>query len=519
VNDTESRRKPDPVQADPAPPCVLVIFGGAGDLTRRLLMPALYNLACAGLLNDRFAVIGIDRDNRSDEAYREFETKAIHDLVGDKDSEFGATSIGEGCWSWIAKRLYYLKGDIEDGATYDELKAKLDAIDGQYGIGGSAIFYLATPDRFFGDIVERLGSAGLTQETAEAFRRVIIEKPFGHDLPSAKALNARVLAVLTESQIYRIDHFLGKETVQNIMAFRFANGLFEPMWNRYFIDHVQITAAETVTVEQRGSFYDATGALRDMVPNHMFQLLSMAGMEAPNSFNADAVRSEKAKVIEAVHHFAPDDVTCNVVRGQYTAGTVNGRAVPNYRDEPHVKPDSTTETYVALKIGIDNWRWAGVPFYIRTGKALAARRTEIAIQFKHAPNSLFRDTPVDRLAPNLLIIKVQPDEGVTLRFEAKVPGPIVRLGGVTMDFRYADYFNATPSTGYETLIYDCMIGDATLFQRADNVEAGWAAVQPVLDAWSSKGSGDLQFYAAGSEGPAAADDLLARDGRHWLPLT
>jgi glucose-6-phosphate 1-dehydrogenase len=511
------RIKAEPVTADPAPPCTLVIFGAAGDLTKRLLMPALYNLACSRLLNDHFAVIAIDRDPRSDEEYRAFEGKALHDLINEPDAEFDATSIDERSWSWVAERLNYIAADFENPAAYDTLKAKLAEVAARHGTGASAIFYLATPARFFGDIVERLGAAGLTNEADGAFRRVIIEKPFGHDLPSARALNARILKVLGESQIYRIDHFLGKETVQNIMAFRFSNGLFEPIWNRNFIDHVQITAVETVTVERRGKFYEQTGALRDMVPNHMFQLLSMTAMEAPNSFDADAVRGEKAKVVQAIRHLDPADVARDAVRGQYRAGRVGTRDVPDYRAEPDVDPHSNTETYVALKLGIENWRWAGVPFYIRTGKSLCGRRTEIAIQFKQAPMALFRGTQVDKLVPNFMIIHIQPDEGVTLRFAAKIPGPVVRLGTVDMAFRYADYFKVEPSTGYETLIYDCMIGDATLFQRADNIEAGWAAVQPVLDAWAAE-TAPPAFYQVGSCGPAEADALLERDGRHWLPL-
>jgi glucose-6-phosphate 1-dehydrogenase len=356
------------------------------------------------------------------------------------------------------------------------------------------------------------------RESENAFRRVVIEKPFGDDLHSAKALNARILAKVSESQVYRIDHFLGKETVQNILALRFSNNIFEPLWNRLYIDHVQITAAETVGVEGRARFYEPTGALRDMVPNHMFQLLSMVTMEAPNSFDADALRDEKAKVIEAIKPFTPDRVLRDTVRGQYTGGTMPDIGqVRGYREEPDVAQDSQTETYVALRLKIDNWRWAGVPFYIRTGKRMAQRRTEIAVVFKSAPYALFRDSSVSRLTRNKILIHVQPDEGITLDFSAKKPGPSVNLGRVAMEFRYKDYFKLPSSTGYETLLYDVMIGDQALFQRADNIEAGWAAVQPVLDTWA-EGRGVVNNYIAGSAGPEQADWLLTRDGHRWMSL-
>ncbi len=381
----------------------------------------------------------------------------------------------------------------------------------------NAIFYLATAPNYFAGIVEKLGEAELLRESANGWRRVIVEKPFGNDLASAKTLDARLLQIADENQIYRIDHFLGKETVQNIMVLRFANFMFEPIWNREHIDHIQITAAETVGVEQRGRFYDETGALRDMVPNHMFQLLAMMTMEAPNSFHADAIRAEKAKVIEAIRRLSPDEALRNVVRGQYVAGFIGGEKIAAYRDARNVDPRSQTETYIALKLWIDNWRWMDVPFYIRTGKALSLRRTEIVIQFKKAPGVLFRDIDDSKLSSCRLIFHIQPEEGITLRFAAKQPGRKVQLADVNMDFRYADYFKTAPSTGYETLIYDCLVGDATLFQRADNVEAGWAGVQPILDAWAVKPS-ELHLYPAGSNGPAAADMLLLRDGREWLSL-
>jgi len=346
---------------------------------------------------------------------------------------------------------------------------------------------------------------------------VVVEKPFGHGLDSARKLNALILSKVAETQVFRIDHFLGKETVQNIMAFRFGNGVFEPLWNRDHIDHVQITAAETVGVEERGGFYEPTGALRDMVPSHMFQLLASVAMEPPNSFDADAVRAEKAKVMQAIKPLDHADVLRNVVRGQYEAGTIKGKEVPGYRQEPDVAPDSGTETYVALRLKVDNWRWAGVPFYIRTGKRMTTRRTEIAIQFKQAPYALFRNTPVDQLTPNVMVLHIQPSEKITLNISAKKPGPLLEMGGVTMDFSYTDWFKLPSSTGYETLLYDVMIGDATLYQRADQVNAGWTVVQPVLDE-AAAGHIPVHLYPAGSSGPAAADELLERDGRHWLTL-
>ena len=382
---------------------------------------------------------------------------------------------------------------------------------------GNVIFYLAIAARFFGPVVDKLGDSGLMKEGEGAFRRVVVEKPFGEDLPSARALNTRILAKVEENQVFRIDHFLGKETVQNIMALRFSNGLFEPLWNREHIDYVQITAAETVGVEKRGKFYEPTGALRDMVPNHMFQLLAMVAMEPPNSFDADEVRAEKAKAIGAIKPFTEERVIRDVVRGQYSQGAIDGKQLPGYRSEPDVAPDSGTETYVAMRFKIDNWRWAGVPFYVRTGKRTAVRRTEIAIHFKQAPYAMFRDSPVDKLTPNVMLIHVQPDEGITINLSAKKPGTAMELGRVALDFKYKDWFKLTPSTGYETLIYDVMVGDPTLFQRADNVEAGWRVVQPMIEAFA-KGLDPVHLYAAGSSGPAAADELLERDGKHWLKL-
>jgi glucose-6-phosphate 1-dehydrogenase len=363
--------------------------------------------------------------------------------------------------------------------------------------------------------VEQLAAAGLMQQSNQQWRRVVIEKPFGHDLESARLLNQQLLRVAEEKQIYRIDHYLGKETVQNILALRFANGIFEPVWNRRYIDHIQISVSETVGVEKRGGYYDKAGALRDMVPNHIMQLISLTAMEPPVSFRADAVRDEQGKILHAIQPLSSEDVLTRTVRGQYGEGISGGERVPAYRTEPGVPPDSRTETFVAMKLLIDNWRWADVPFYLRTGKRLPGRSTSIVIQFRRAPFVLFRDTPVENLMPNQLVLHIQPQEGISLRFAAKVPGPAMRLGAVDMNFEYSDYFGSQPSTGYERLLHDCMIGDATLFQRADMVEAGWCVVSPVLDVWKALPPRNFPNYASGTWGPKDAEDLLERDGRHW----
>jgi glucose-6-phosphate 1-dehydrogenase len=487
-------------------PATLLIFGAGGDLTKRLVVPALYHLVQARKLPDRFAIIGVDHKDEITEQWSQSLTKMIQTLTP-------AGRIDASAWSWLTERMHYMPADFTQAETFTHL-GKLLAQQQQQNSIANVLFYLAVGERFFGPIVEQLGRAGLTKQSGGAWRRVIIEKPFGHDLSSAKALNAQILKVLTEDQIYRIDHFLGKETVQNILVLRFANGIFEPLWNRDHIDHVQITAAETIGVEGRGRFYEQIGALRDMVPNHLFQLLAMIGMEPPISFDADAVRAKKTELLQAIHSISAE----NAVRGQYGSGVISGQRVQGYRDEPDVAPDSGTETYVALKLGIDNWRWAGVPFYMRTGKRLSARTTEIAIQFKQAPYALFRDTPVERLPANVLTLRIQPDEGLSVSFSAKRPGTEIEIDGVAMDFAYRDYFEPVQTVGYETLIYDCLIGDATLFQRADTVEAAWRVVQGLLDAWARAPADDFPNYAAGSAGPEAANSLLARDARSWLPL-
>ncbi len=489
------------------PPCVLVIFGAAGDLTKRKLIPALYNLKQSNLLPDSFAVIGVARAEMNDEEFR----RRLSDEIG----EFATDHVDPQDWKWLEERLYYLSGDFDDNQTFVRLKELLSKVDAERNTQGNYFFYLATTPDYFAPVVEQLGSVGLAAEGDDHWRRFVIEKPFGHDLDSARQLNQKLKEILKETQIYRIDHYLGKETVQNILVFRFSNGIFEPIWNRRYIDSVHITAAEKVGVEQRGGYYEKAGALRDMVPNHLLQLVTLTAMEPPVSFKADAVRDEQTKILHAIQCPSPEEAGRRAVRGQYDAGVIDGQPVPAYRSEANVAPDSKVETFVALKLLIDNWRWADVPFYLRTGKRLAARDTEITINFRRAPFVLFRDTPVDRLSHNHLVLHIQPDEGITMRFGAKIPGPILKIGAVDMNFDYEDYFGNTPSTGYERLLHDCMMGDATLFQRADQVEAAWSVVAPVQAAWNSGPTPDFPNYKAGTWGPKEADELLARDGRAW----
>ncbi len=495
-------------------PCMMVIFGATGDLTKRLLVPAIYNLLNANLLPEHFSLLGVSRSGESDEAFRDELNEFIQENAKKKNQEMGADTPGGKAWDGLLQRTHYFVGDFDDAETYAGLKAKIEELEKTYQTGGNVLFYLATAPSFFAKIIKRLGEAGLSRED-KGWRRVIIEKPFGNDLKSARELNREILEVLQESQVFRMDHFLGKETVQNIMAMRFANGFFEPLWNRNHIDHVQISVTETVTVEKRGKFYEAIGAMRDMVPNHLFQLLTLAAMEVPQSFDADAVRNEKVKLLHSVQPFTEQTAREWAIRGQYGAGNIAARAVKDYRHEDDVDPNSNRETYVGMKLMIDNWRWAGVPFYLRTGKALAKRESEIAIRFKQAPFTMFPEIPVANLSPNYMVLHIQPDEGISMTFNAKVPGPTVRMEGVTMRFNYKDYFEEVPRTGYETLLYDCMMGEATLFQRADNVEAGWEVVQPILDLWENEKAVDFPNYTAGSWGPKAADELLEKDGNCW----
>ncbi len=499
---SSKQRKPDP--------CSFVIFGVTGDLTHRLVIPALYNLAAADLLPDKFCVVGIARKGMSSDELRDSLLKGLH--------RFATRNVDDTIAQRLLECVTSIEADPKDPASFDAMGARLEKLEANRSTGGNRLFYLATPPGAFAPIARELGRTGLLREENGAWRRLIVEKPFGTDLASAKALNDELLKIVDEHHVYRIDHYLGKETVQNILVLRFANGMFEPIWNRNHIDHVQITVDEKIGVGDRGSFYDATGALRDMVPNHLFQLLSLVAMEPPTRFDAHSVRSEKANVLGAIQTQSETDALQNSVRGQYQGGKIGDTEIADYCKTENVRPGSTTETYAALKLAIDNWRWAGVPFYLRTGKALGIKRTEVAIKFKQAPFAMFRGTSVDRLSENYLVIGIAPTEGITLQFNTKVPGPTIDIDGVEMKFRYKDYFKAEPSTGYETLIYDCMIGDNILFQRADSVEAGWQAVQPFLDAWKKAGPEGLQTYKAGSEGPADAEELLKRDGRSWRKL-
>ena len=498
-----------PPQA-PAGPCIIVIFGASGDLTKRKLIPSIYHLLADGLLPANFAIIGVGRTEAKDE---EFRAKLEADA-----KELTPGGVAAKTWKPLSERIYYVAGDFTAEALYASLATRIAEVEAKHGTRGNVLFYLSTSPDHFAPIAKLLAKSGLSTEANGRWRRVVVEKPFGRDLASAKSLNADLRAVLLERQIYRIDHYLGKETVQNLLVFRFANGIFEPVWNRRYVDHVQITVAETLGVEKRGGYYERSGALRDMVPNHIFQLISLTAMEPPISFEADAVRDEQTKVLRAMTPFAPEDVIQRAVRGQYGAGTAGGNVLPAYRAEQDVQPDSNVETYVAMKLGIDNWRWTGVPFYLRVGKAMTDRATQIVIQFRAPPLILFRNTDVKAIEPNRLVIRIQPEESISLEFGAKVPGATVRVAGVDMDFRYKDHFGDHPATGYERLLYDAMMGDPTLFQRADMVEASWTVVDPVLDVWKALPERRFPNYAAGSMGPADADALLARDGRTWFPL-
>ena len=491
----------------PAGPCAVVIFGAAGDLTRRKLLPALYNLKAHGLLPGELAVVGVARKPKSHDEFRMEQSEDI--------AEFATMPVDGKLWTGLRDALYYQSGEFADPETYVSLSALLGQVSRKHGTGGSVLFYLATPPDFFGEIVRRLGEAGLTREEAGAWRRIVVEKPFGRDLDSARALNREIGRVLAEHQIYRIDHYLGKETVQNILVFRFANGLFEPIWNRRYVDHVQILVAETVGVEERGDYYETAGVLRDVIQNHMFQLLALIAMEPPSSFEPDAVRDEKVKVLESIRPMAPEQVLTHAVRGQYGEGTLGGKRVPAYQREPKVSPTSSTETYAALRLNVENWRWAGVPFYLRSGKRLARRNTEITIQFRRPPLLLFERLCEAEIESNRLVLHVQPEEGIELQMKAKRPGPTVHLNTVRLDFSYKDFGETGAATGYERLLYDVMTGDSTLFHRADMVEAAWRIAMPILDVWKSLPTHEFPNYAAGSWGPASAHALLAPEGHKW----
>ena len=479
-----------------ADPCVFVIFGASGDLTRSKLLPAIFNLCEEGLLPEEFAIVGVARPQIDQDAYRKNMREQVRQAEGEP--------LEPEKWSRIEDRLYYLSGEFDDPALFQRVKQTLEQVRERHGIAPNYLFYFAVPPDLFGLVGDRLADAGLLKED-EGWRRVIVEKPFGYDVASARTLNAELTRGLRETQIYRIDHYLGKETVQNILAFRFANGIFEPIWNRRYVDSVQMSVAEESGIGRRGAYYDKAGALRDIVQNHMFQVLTLIAMEPPISFGGEDVRDEKVRVLHAVPPLTRDDVTQHVVRGQYEG----------YTAEPNVDPKSRTETFVAMRLFLDNWRWAGVPFYLRTGKRLPERLTEVVVQFKRAPLMLFRDTPVRSLSPNTLMLRIQPDEGISLGFNGKVPGPFERLETVTMDFSYAKYFKTEPTTGYETLLFDAMTGDQTNFHRMDMVEAGWQVVQPILDEWKRDTRSRIPTYPPGSSGPPEADVLIERDGREW----
>lgn len=491
-----------------ADPCVMVIFGASGDLTKRKLLPALYNLAAVNLLPKQFAIVGYAYANNTDDAFREQLTQDMKAMA--------TNPIDPPVWEWLRERIHYVQGEFQDPAGYQRLAAKVAKLEKDLGTAGNRFYYLAVAPKFFSAVVSQLGNAGLTQEEKSKYARVVIEKPFGRDLQSARQLNRAIKDVLQEKQIYRIDHYLGKETVQNLLVFRFSNSIAEPLWNRNMIDHVQITAAETVGVEHRGGYYETSGALRDMVPNHLFQLLSLVAMEPPISFEADAVRDKQAEVLRAIQPPTPEEVLTKMVRGQY-GPSVRGPQMPGYREEPDVSSESNVDTFVALKLMIDNWRWADVPFYLRTGKRMPKRVTEIAIHFRRTPFVLFRNTPVKDLQANKLVVHIQPREGISIQMGAKVPGPVMSIGQVNMDFDYTREFHSAPATGYERLLLDCMLGDQTLFQRADMVETGWGVIEPIQEVWAAL-PGHFPNYAAGSWGPEAADGLIHRDGREWRQI-
>jgi glucose-6-phosphate 1-dehydrogenase len=496
----------DGLRIEPAPaPATLVIFGASGDLTRRKLLPAVYHLSRGQRLPAQFDVVGVARTPMSDEEFRQ----QFHDSL----KEFAGLTAPDEVSTAMARALGYVHGEMDDPALYDRLAAALKARRGD-GI----LFYLAIPPSVCGTVVERLSAAGLTAPgSSEGWRRVIVEKPFGTDLRSAQALNQLLHKHLDESQVFRIDHYLGKETVQNLLVFRFANGMFEPVWNRRYIDHVQITAAETVGVERRASYYEGAGALRDMVQNHLMQTLALVAMEPPSTFSAESVRDRKHDAMMSIQPILDDGAT-SVVRAQYRAGWVQGHRVPGYREEDGVDRASTTETYVALRLNLDSWRWAGVPFYIRTGKRLPKRTTEIAIQFRKPPLHIFKRVSPTNVNPNLLVVNVQPDEGISVRFEAKLPNTRMQLAPVMMNFRYGSAFGMTVPEAYETLLLDALLGDPTLFARHDFVDESWGLITPVHEAWHASGERDLPTYESGEWGPVEADRMMAADGRRWRTL-
>lgn len=498
----------------PTAPCILVVFGATGDMCRRMLIPALYNLACDGLLADRFAVLGTaiePIDTTQYLALIESETQGLRRFH--TRSEFD-----ESHWSALAGHIHYLPGDFVDREHYRKLNDTLARLDSEYGTGGNYLFYLATAPAYFGTIADRLFEAGL--QHGLGWRRIVVEKPFGSDLPSAQALNRQLLSKWQENQIYRIDHYLGKETVQNLLAFRFTNGMFEPLWNSNFIDNIQFSVCESVGVEGRGAYYDSAGVLRDMLQNHMLQMLAYVCMETPCSFHPEAIRDEKAKLLKSIRIYSTDEVQENFVRGQYGPSRNRKGSVlkPGYRQERNIDPQSTTETFTAGRLFIENGRWTGVPIYVRSGKALCKRSTEIVVQFKRPPISLFQGTAIEHLSANRLVFHIQPYQGIELLFQAKIPGQVMQLQTVDMRFSYGDIFKATRSTGYETLLHACTHGDATLFSRGDLVELAWKILQPVFDYWSTTDAPDFPNYSRETWGPKCANDLIEREHRHWFEV-
>ncbi len=490
-------------------PFAFVLFGATGDLAHRKVIPALYQLWRTHLLPHEFSLVAFGRRDYGDASFRK-------DIRASLDRYSRVLPIDEAAWRQFAGHVVYHRGDFDDDRAFERLGTRLEELEKTAGTRGNVLFYLATQSSAFAGIVAAIGRAGLDHEVhTSGWRRIIVEKPFGRDVESAVRLNREVGKVFRERQVYRIDHYLGKETVRNLLVFRFGNGIFEPIWNRRYVDHVQITVAESIGVEGRGSFYEETGAARDILQNHLLQLLTLVAMEPPVSFTADALRNEKVKVLRAISVIASTEQAArDVVRGQYGRGWVEGEEVPGYREEPEVDPESETETFVAAKLEVDDWRWGGVPFYLRTGKRLPKRATEIAIQFKAVPHRLFADTTADP-EPNLLAVRVQPDEGILLRFSSKVPGLGLDIRPVNMDFTYGSAFSVDSPDAYETLILDALLGDQSLFTRADEVEEAWSIVTPILDAWTEMPAPDFPDYAAGTWGPGAAERLIARDGRAW----
>lgn len=494
-----------------APPTALVVFGASGDLANRKLLPSLVQIQQRGLLNEHFCLLGCGRKEYSDEQFRRIAREALIEHAPNVDADLVTAFI---------ERLYYLSGDYGDPAFYAKIKNRLTEIRQKHGVDGCNVFYLAVPPLLYGNVAEQLGSAGLSRKDDPNCRqcaRLVVEKPFGRNLQTAAELNGILYEWFDESQIYRIDHYLGKETVQNIMILRFANAIFEPVWNRNHIDNVQVTIAETLGVEYRASYYDKSGALRDMFQNHMLQMMALVAMEPPISFHADHIRDEKAKLLRSIRPFRLDSWNSCFVRGQYGPGTVDGQEVPGYRNEHGVAPDSQTETFAAARLFVDNWRWKDVPFYLRTGKRLARKNTEIAVAFRQVPHSLFGSVGLDEMPPNVLVLKIQPEEGISLRFQAKRPGSKICMGTLNMNFSYQDVFGVEMPESYQRLLLDCMVGDQTLFARFDSVQIAWEMLHPVFEAWQNDRV-PLAEYPAGSDSFPQADALMAADGRQWRKL-